>query len=227
MKDPLRLLLAALLFAAPAVAVDPAVDLSGTWKLDLAHSDLGGRSSAGVPGRGGRFPGADRGGLGLPGEFPGGAGRRGGGFPGGGGPGGTGRRGGAGRGTDPILAIDLALDIEQSESAVTVTRRFTADGGERRIVQTFPLDGTLVTNPAAGGRGELRSRVSWKKSKLVNVGNEETRGSGRAIRIGVKEEFSLSNGGRRLVLKTTRSLPRGEMVTKHVFNREAAATANQ
>jgi hypothetical protein len=203
--------------ASPVLAVDSAIDLSGTWKLDLAHSDLG--STSGGAGRGSRFPGADRGGRGLPGGFPGGGGRRGDGLPGGT-PGRTGRR--APRGTDPILAIDLTLVIEQHQQDVKVTRTFTADGGERRVVQQFPLDGSLATNPTSSGRrGELSSRASWKKGRLVNAGSEVTQTSSRTTRTAVKEEFSLAKGGRRLVLKTTRTTPRGEFTTKHVFNKES------
>jgi len=197
------------------LAADGRADLSGTWKLDLAHSDLGGSASGGV-GRGGRFPGAERG-PGLPGGLPGGGTRRGGGFPGGGIPGGAGRRGGPGRGTDPILAIDLTLVIEQSADAVKVTRTFTADGGERRVVQTFPTDGSAATNPSASGRGQLRSSTSWKKGKLVNAGREDTWSTNRST--AVKEELSLSKNGRRLVVKTIRTTPRREFTTKHVFNR--------
>jgi len=209
---------AALGIASLAVAVDPKVNLSGAWVLDLARSDLG--HDTGPGGAGGMNRGRRDGGM-----------RRGGGFPGGGFPGGGGRRGGypgasggsrSGRPPESvgtILPLDLTLAIDQSDSQVQITRKFKADGATREVVQRLPLDGTVATNPGALGQGEVQSRAWWKKDKLVHDATPTASQARVESQPKIKEEYYLSDGGKTLTVKTTSSGPRGNYGSKLVFHR--------
>ena len=209
--------MALLASASLVVAVDPAPNLSGTWLLDLARSDLGHRSGPGTAGDVNRR----RRGGGMP---------RGGGFPGGGFPGGGGRRrgdpGGGGdsrRGRPPaaagtILPLDLTLAIEASDSEVRVTRKFKADGEAREVVQRLPLDGTVATNPGALGQGEILSSAWFKKRKLVHEATQAASRSRIERQSKIKDEYSLSDDGRTLTLETKITGPGGEYRSKLVFH---------
>jgi hypothetical protein len=190
------------------------VNFSGTWIL--AKSKVGqapvGQMGGGGMGRGGGGGGRRGGG-------------RGGGIPGGGYPGG--RRSGGGRGgNDPGEASQMAdsdLVIDHSEAELKVTRKVSnASGGETEFVQIFNLDGSESVNPVPAGRGELRTRTSWDKGKLVTLGTQQPSGSDDAARLDivVKQEFSLSKDGKTLTVKTSRSTSRGQVTTTQTFTRQ-------
>ncbi len=222
-----------------AWAADKPVTLSGTWVLDKTEQNfsptLGGSGEdggGGYPGRsGGGYPGSGGGGFpggggGYPGGFPGGGMPGGGGYPGGGGggrrgsggyPGGPGSRSpGA---SVPAEITDLTLAITQSPTEVKIERKWTRDGNERSVVQTFALDGSENRNPDDTGRGEVSSKTKWHKSTLVTEGSQQTSAGNGDVEMQVKQEFSLSKDGKVLTVKTTRQTPTGQLSIKQFFHK--------
>jgi hypothetical protein len=183
---------AAFFWAALALAPDESVDLSGTWLLDKSRSD--------APSMG---RGESR--SGLPGTgFPG---SRGGGIPG------AGRPGGGGQG-------DVTLVVEQTPQELTLTRTITVDSKEQSFTQTFAMDGSESVNPTPRGEGESRSNAAWKKQKLVIEGTQKVATPRGEMEMGFREEFSLADDGRSLVLQATRSTPKGQVSMKQVFTKQ-------
>jgi hypothetical protein len=184
---------AALFWAALlALGVDESVDLSGTWLLDKSRSDA---PRMGREGLGGGLPG-----TGFPGH-------RGGGIPGGGRPGGR------------VLG-DVTLVVEQTPQELKLTRTIAVDGNQQSFTQTFAMDGSESINPTPRGEGESRSNAAWKKQKLVIEGTQKVATPRGEMEVGFREEFSLADDGRSLVLETTRSTPKGQMSMKQVFTKQ-------
>ncbi len=188
------------------------INFSGSWVLTKSKTD----QSASSSGLGGRSMGGRRtgGGSGGGGRYPGG------GYPGGG-------RRGSGRGEDPSEGKinDSAIFIEQSDSELKVTHKVNdAAGKERDFQQIFKLDGSESVNRALShGGGELKSRTSWQKEKLVTLGSQEPAGSNNAARasVVVKQELTLSKDSKMLTVKTRRSSARGQVTTTEIFTRQA------
>lgn len=189
------------------------IDFSGSWVLTKSKTDQSSPASGMGGGRiGGRRSGGGTGG--------------GGGYPGGGYPGG-GRRGGR-RGGEPDEAerfTDSAIVIEHSDHELKVTHKVDDPAGkERDLVQVFKLDGSESVNRALSqGGGELKSRTSWDKDKLVTLGTQQPAGADNAARVNIviKQEMTLSKDGKTLTLKTSRSTPRGKVTTNETFTRQA------
>lgn len=195
----------------------------------------GGNPGGGYPGGGnpGGYPGGGYPGGGYPGGgYPGG-GYPGGGYPGGGTPG-SGYPGGRGGGVpddrsgsaapEPIIS-DLVLTIEQTQRTMKVLRKFKADGEVQEVTQNFSLDGDQSTNQASTGQGEFKSRTSWNKKTLVNLGTvlvPTDRGDQDWV---IREEYSLSDGGRALTIKTTKTSALGSNSYKQVFERRDGSPA--
>ncbi len=120
---------------------------------------------------------------------------------------------------------DSAVFIEQSDSELKVTHKVNdAAGRERDFQQVFKLDGSESVNRALPqGGGELKSRTSWEKEKLVTLGTQEPAGSNNAAHasVVVKQELTLSKDGKTLTVKTRRSSARGQVTTTEVFARQA------
>lgn len=133
-------------------------------------------------------------------------------FGGRGGPGG----GGGGQAAD----IDITLVVKQADNELAVTRKINYNGQERSIDQKFTLDGSQNTNPAAMGRGELKSKTKLKKDKLIIEGTQQITTPNGDMEMGSIEEYSLSEDGKILTIKATRSTPMGERTSKQVFNKQ-------
>ncbi len=133
----------------------------------------------------------------------------GGGFPGGG------RRGGRG----PMG--NETLTIQQNAANLTLTRTMGSGDQARSFQQTFDLTGAQSTNPGPMGRGQITSTAAWKDNVLAIQNTETMTGpDGNSREMKSQEEFSLSEDGQTLTIKTTRSTPRGEMSFKQVFARQ-------
>ncbi len=189
------------------------IDFSGSWVLTNSRTDQSHPTSGlggGIGGTGGRGGG----------RYPGG------GYPGGGSQGG-GRRG-AGRGEGPSetrVVTDSAIVIEQSEQEIKVIHKISEPTGqEGDFVQVFKLDGSESVNRALPPEGgELRTRTSWDKEKLVTLGTQQPSNSNDAARsdVVIKQELVLSKDGRTLTLKASRSTPRGQMTATETFARQS------
>jgi hypothetical protein len=195
-------------------------NFSGTWILDKSKTDRG-TSASGAGGGMGRS-GGRRGGGGIPGGGGSGGGGR---NPGGGAPGG-GRRGG---GANPAAfepMNDSSVVIEHSDSILKVVHKVEGAGERTRdYEQLFQLDGSESVNRVAPGNGELKSRTSWEKDKLVTLGTLQPSGSDSAARFTLvfKQEIALSKDGKTLTLKTRMTTPRGQITTTATFLRQAEA----
>lgn len=139
-------------------------------------------------------------------------------FGGRGGAGGPGGPGGGGGGQP--ADIDITLVVKQTDNELAVTRKINFNGQERSIDQKFTLDGSQNTNPAAMGRGEFKSKTKLKKDKLVIEGTQQITTPNGDMEIGSIEEYSLSEDGKILTIKATRSTPQGERTSKQVFNKQ-------
>ncbi len=191
------------------------VNFSGSWVLDTGKSKVE-RSTpqGGGPvsmGRGGGYPG---------GGYPPGGNPPGGGNPGGGNPGG-GRRGG-GPPAGPEIMRYGTLVIDQSDGELKITRQPDAgDVGRQELVQVFLLDGSESVNPVSPEGGELRSRTSWDKDKLVTLGTQGMPDSGIAEKTVIKQEITISKDGRTLTVKTTATGAGGGYTAKEVYARRS------
>jgi hypothetical protein len=171
------------------------VNFSGTWILAKTQTD--------------QAPAMQRGGGAM------GRGRR---LPGGGSPGG-GRRGNIPGSID--LPQGALIVIRQTEGELAITRRIDRPGdGEREFTQVFKLDGNESVNPSSPGGGEIRSRTSWNKSKLMTLGTQTMPRGGAAADIVIMQEFSLSKDGKTLTLKTSRTIARGKITSKDTYTRQ-------
>jgi hypothetical protein len=189
-----------LCFGSPALAaqkVQKKVNFSGTWVLDTSKSSQKATTQGGgIMGRGGGYP---RGG------------RTGGGRPGGGGgenvPGAT---------SQTAYSI---LVIEHTADALKVTSKTSSAEGGEQLTQVFRLDGSESVNPGFLSGGEVRSRTSWDKDKLVTLGTQRASRSGRSggQDIVIKQEFSLSKDGKTLTVKTTETTAREQINSKEVY----------
>ena len=101
-----------------------------------------------------------------------------------------------------------------------LTRTITIDGEAQSFIQTFALDGRESVNPLLRGEGESKSKASWNNHKLVIEGTQKVAMPNGEMEMGYREEFSLADDGRSLVLKTTRSTPKGQMSMKQVFTKQ-------
>jgi hypothetical protein len=191
-----------------ASAARNVVDLSGAWVLDKSKSDPLREMGRG---RGGADQGAPVGGP--PGGRRSGAGA---GMPPVGGRG-MGLPGGMGRG----MAGDVLLLIRQSGSLLNLSWITKSGDGEQTTEQNFSLDGKENTNPMFMGRGTLSSTATWVMDTLVIQGSQKLPAPEGEIAVNVMEEFSLADGGKTLILKTTIWTPMGERTTKQVFTKQS------
>ena len=172
------------------------IDLSGTWALDKRKVD--------------QAAGGGQRGAGPMGR---GGGRRGGG------------RGENLPGSEPLSFSHLV--ISQTENELKITYQVDdRESGEQDFVQIFKLGGDESVNPGAPAGGELKSRTSWNKDKLLTLGTIQPSGSDDSARRDVvfKQEFSISKDGKTLTLKTSRTGSRGQISTTETFVRKPDAS---
>jgi len=117
------------------------------------------------------------------------------------------------------------LRIVQTENEVQTTRSYTVNGEEKTVSQKFTLDGSQNTNPASNGGGEFKSSSVWKNDRLTNSGTQTVTMRDQSYNMTVKEEYSLSNDGKTLTIKTTRTTQRGETNSKQVFRKQESASS--
>jgi hypothetical protein len=125
-------------------------------------------------------------------------------------------------GDEDSRASDLILTISQSEKSIQVTRKFKSKEEVQQVEQNFSLEGGQNSNPDSAGRGKYISRSSLSKEKLVNLGTvtSEAQEGGREQDVVIKEEYSLADKGRTLIIKTTLRGPMGDSSFKQVFFRQ-------
>jgi hypothetical protein len=120
----------------------------------------------------------------------------------------------------PGLPINnLTLTIVQTGDDMQVVRESIVAGQKRTISQKFALDGGQCLNLASDGQGELESRTSWKKGKLINSGTETVTVTEQRTEISITEEYSISKNGKKLTIKTMQVTPQGVTTLKQVFTR--------
>jgi hypothetical protein len=193
------------------------ISFSGSWILTNSKveqsSAASGPNGVGIGGVGGRRTNPTGGGGTIPGgRNPGG-----------------GRRGGPG-GENPEEAApqkDSSIIIEHSDTEMKVIHKVNGAGDEEgEFIQIFKLDGSESVNQLVPHGGELRSRTSWEKDKLVTLGTQKPPGSddsAKSVSV-VKQEFTLSKDGKTMTRRTSRSTPRGKILTVDTFTRQADTT---
>ena len=198
----------------PASAVGQEINLSGTWILDRAESDINSASGlmeredffarapqdAGISGRKTRddaIPG-DRPGLGaMPRKRPEGN------FP----------------GRSNWEDLELTLIITQSQEELEIIHRYTYEYEDKHIIQAFSLDGSQDYNVMRSGRGKYLSETTVEKDKIINQGRHEISAPTGDRATPLKEEYSLSDNGETLILRANRSMPEREISATMVFRR--------
>jgi len=186
-------------------AAEKVVDFSGTWVLDPAHSESWNTDpyirkfgiSGGVSG-------------GVVNDWPDGSARVDGNSP----------------SEESLLQwMDLSMLIIQTDREMQTTRQFLVNGKEERtIVQKFTLDGSQCINIASDGRGEFVSRTRWNKDKLTNSGTQVMTTGKVRTEISVQEDYSLSQNGKRLTIRTRSVTPAGATTLKLVYSRQLKPT---
>lgn len=131
------------------------------------------------------------------------------------------RAGNARRSDVDLSAAEQKLIVSQTDAEITVERMVLMGAQERGLRQTFRLDGTQTTNQAAGRQGELKSKAKWKGNVLVIDGTQKVNSQRGQSEMSLKEEWSLSDDGKVLTIKTTRSTARGRArTTTQVYNKQ-------
>jgi hypothetical protein len=204
-----------------ARAAEQPVDFSGKWILDVKASDSfphpinnldslthvqEGSMGRGMPGGGGGMEG------GMPG---GGGGRMGGGMPGGGFPG-----GGMGRGAQGPGGNIPPMVIEQKESELRIITMIKAMGKDMPLLEKYICDGAEHAEmvPVQGSPSPVKmvTKATWKKKKLqvrtvIHFPNNRSE---------TKKEYSLSEDGKTLTVKTSTTILAGEMIQNQIYHKE-------
>lgn len=192
----------AFLLVTTAVAAEEPVDLSGKWALkDSAQSFQPSAPMQNVgPSAGPTGGGSVDVRTGGDGEYRGGEGRM------------------AGR-NDNYSAPDLVLAIAQTATEIKLERKWTQDGQPLISHETFMLDGkdNIVRDEA--GRVETKSKAKWRKDVLRIDSVHQVRASGRTVEVRVRQDFSLSEDGQELGIKTTQEIPNGQVVIRQTFRK--------
>jgi hypothetical protein len=112
------------------------------------------------------------------------------------------------------------LNIIQGENSITMEKIFnTMDGDERKITDTYTLDGKESVNPIFNTT--KKSIAGWSadnkslKVSSVTVFNL----NGEANEIKTVEEYSLGDDGKTLIIKVSTKSPRGERQATLVYDR--------
>ena len=127
------------------------------------------------------------------------------------GPGGGGRRGGRGGGPGRGAGGPVSVAIQQSPDALVIE----AQGGRGGGTLTYRLDGRESVN--ATRRGEMATTSAWEGAELVTTGTMEMSTPRGEITVELHERRSLSDDGSTMTVETTRSTPRGEIVSTLVY----------
>ena len=193
MRFPWFIAIAGMIWAGAAMAAEKVADLSGTWVLDPAHSEIVNkrpdiRKVDVTTNRGYQVGGNER--ENPPEEL-------------------------SMRPTETVR-----LSILQTEGEVQTMRQFTRDGKAQAVTQKFALDGSQCLNVASDGLGEFESRTNWKNEKMINSGTETIRVGERKTEISVTEEYAISKDRKKLTIKTTSFTPQEITTLKQVFNRQ-------
>ncbi len=114
----------------------------------------------------------------------------------------------------------FTLSILQTNGELQTIRQYPMEGQTREVIQKFALDGSQCLNIASDGLGEFVSRTNWKNDKLVNSGTQTITNGGQRIEISVAEEYSISKDRKKLTIKTTSITAEGITNLKQVFNKQ-------
>jgi hypothetical protein len=113
--------------------------------------------------------------------------------------------------------VGLTLVVEATDTEIRVTRKMSLGGRERTTEQKYNLDGT-ETAVSDGRRGEIKGKARRQGNALVIEGTQKTARRGD-MEIKVRDEWSLSDDGKILTIKSTRSGRRGDITSKQVFTK--------
>ncbi len=175
------------------IAAEAAVNLSGTWVFDPAHSQISHTS-----------PNPRKLGITLNNGYPD-------------------NRQDDERSDAILLASPetqmqfLTLQVIQTDGAIQIVREFTLNGIKQTVSQKFLLDGSQCINVASNGEGGFLSRTIWRNRRLINSGTQTITEGVRRTEIGIEEEFAISKDGKKLTIDILNADPRGVLHFKQVY----------
>jgi hypothetical protein len=200
-------------------AADQPISFSGTWILDSKESEpflhpVAGLAGAGVELSRGDITG-DSANAGTPRNRDMGGGAPGG-MPGGGGMGSIGGRGAQA----PVVTPPLV--IRQSEAGMEISRITKVNDKEVSVFDKYKVDGSedvsTVQVPNTPNPVKVTTKATLKKDKFViKMINHHPKG-----KIELKREYSLSKDGKTLILNTTNTSMKGQLVQKQVYHKQDA-----
>ena len=112
------------------------------------------------------------------------------------------------------------LNIIQGENSITMEKIFNSmDGDERKITDTYTLDGKESVNPIFNTT--KKSIAGWSAdSKSLKVSSVTVFNlNGEANEIKTVEEYSLGDDGKTLIIEVSTKSPRGERQATLVYDR--------
>jgi hypothetical protein len=128
-----------------------------------------------------------------------------------------------GRGGDsagPPRDYNITLVIKQTSKEVAINRTMSMNGNDRTSDQKFSLDGKENTNSSAMGRGEFTAKAKFSEGKLVVEGTQKMSTPNGDFEIDVRDEYSLADDGKVLILTSTRSTLMGDRTSKQTYNKK-------
>ncbi len=112
------------------------------------------------------------------------------------------------------------LSIIQGENSITLARQFNGiNGDERKITDTYTLDGKESVNPIFNTTKKSVAEWSADKKSLKVSSVIVFNMNGEANEIKSVEEYSLGDDGKTLIIKTKTTSPRGERQATLVYDK--------
>ena len=113
-----------------------------------------------------------------------------------------------------------SLAIKQDANNLTVDRVVSRQGEQRTMTSKYTLDGKESVNTT--NRGSGRSVAKWSSdNKLLSISTTSTfEMNGQKREFKSEEVWTLADGGKSLIINSTRSTQQGERKTKMVYDKK-------
>jgi hypothetical protein len=111
----------------------------------------------------------------------------------------------------------LTLVVDQTDTELNVARKMGGRGRTRE--QKYKLDGSETSVATSNGRGEIKAKAHLQGEALVIEGTQKVTNKRGEMDVKLREEWSLSDDGKTLTIKNTRTGRRRDQTTKQVFTK--------
>ena len=101
---------------------------------------------------------------------------------------------------------EMSLAISHHDPELKLSRRFHSGNSDSESQSLFYTDGRGEANPGAKGQAAIKSNTQWKDKKLISryaLHRAVRSSNGTVDVVDVIDEWSLSDDGKTLTLKTT------------------------